>query len=479
MVKKILRIIKKVLVYLGMLLSLVLIVLLVSIPVSKKDGKIPYQVGTHKDTYTIKNVNIIDVELGMGDYILPNRAIVVENGLIKNIVPDSVILSLEHETIDGKGKYVVPGLVDMHTHVFDRSDLAMYLGYGVTNVRNMMGFPMHLRWREQIKNGEYPGATLFTASPTLNSGNNTSPFHKNIKGTKEAAEAVKKYKMEGYDFIKIYDGLNKEEFSAIVDEAERNNLYVAGHPPHEVDFDIILGAGLNSLEHVEELIQGPMAYELDTVLGRKIVRKIKAHNSRVTVTLSPFHAIYKATVDGTPFLDSIPKEKINPFVRFIGHRQLSQWVGTNEGAYKWNTEKYHCMEALVGILNEEGVELLLGTDTGPSLTIPGITLHDEIALLHKNGIAPIDILRSGTINASKALGLNNEIGSIAIGKKADLLLLEENPLDALSTLKEPVSIVKDGVFYTKDDVKQLRGLGVDKSNTYMTIGRFLDHIIKK
>ena len=137
------------------------------------------------------------------------------------------------------------------------------------------------------------------------------------------------------------------------------------------------------------------------------------------------------------------------------------------------------MESLTRILHEEGVELLLGTDTGPSLTVPGITLHDEMELLKNVGISNLEILRSGTINAARALGQIDELGTISKGKRANLIVIEMNPLDDLVTLREPYMILNNGMVYDREAISRLRKLGSEKSNLLMTIGRFIDHMLNK
>ncbi|WP_411031241.1 amidohydrolase family protein [Spongiimicrobium sp. 3-5] len=477
--KKVRRILTTTLKVLGYLLLTILIGLLLSVLISKKDYNDPTApIGAKLKAVALRNAHIIPMQEDTLQ-IITGHTLLIDRGIILDILPDSVEIPARFKRIDLNGKYVLPGLIDMHSHIFDRSDLPMYLGYGVTTVRNMMGFPMHLRWRDQINKGAYPGARLITATPTINEGSNTSPFHKNIDSAEEAANAVRKYKEEGYDFIKIYDGLTLSQFKAIMREAKKAGLKVAGHPPHDIDLDTLLNYPINTYEHIEEVVQGMMDYKLDTVHGRKIAKKLKKHQAKITVTLSPFHAIYKTTTEGTPFLENIPTDQINPFVRFIGNRQLQQWVNANEGTYEWNVKKYECMEALVRIFDEEGVTMLLGTDTGPNLTIPGLTLHNEIALLAKNGLTPHSILRSGTANAAKALGLEKELGTIAVGKKAELLVVEQNPLEQLKTLKHPHMILTQDIFYDQEAIVALRDLGRNKAYTYTTIGRFLDHLLQK
>jgi imidazolonepropionase-like amidohydrolase len=477
--KKMLRFTRKLLKFLVIALCTLLLFLIVIVLVSGKDYGNPESViGQENKALALTHVNIISMDKGR-EVLEKHKTLLIDNSLITGIIPDSVPIPSGYSIKNLNGKYVMPGLTDMHTHIFDRSDLAMYLGYGVTTVRNMMGFPMHLRWREQVNNGTYPGATLITASPTINSGANTGPFHKNIKTTHEGMEAVSAYNNKGYDFIKIYDGLNQQQFESIMQEADHLDMDVAGHPPHAIDLDVLLQYPITSFEHIEEVIQGMMDYKLDTILGRRIAKKLKQNGAKVTVTLSPFHNIYKTTVEGEPFMNSIPEIPINPFIEFIGKKQLSQWIDSNEGTYKWHVDKYRCMQDLVRIFNEEEVTLLLGTDTGPNLTAPGLTLHEEIALLQENGLKPYSILQSGTIEAAKALGMENEIGSITKGKKSQLLILNDNPLTHLDTMRNPYAIINNTLWYSEKDIDNLRQLGGDKSGILMTLGRFLDHMLKK
>lgn len=477
--KKVFKILKKIAFGILYLIGFIFITLLCAVLFSKKDYGTPDSlIGEQIQSIAIKNVNVISMDKNK-DTIQSNMTVLIDKGIISQVIPDSIQIPNNYKIKEGNGRYLIPGLIDMHAHIFDRSDLPMYLSYGVTTVRNMMGFPMHLRWKKQVLDNKYQGARLITSSPTINSGEGGDPFHKNISSAREAIEAIKEYKANGYDFIKIYDGITKDQYLAIMQEAANQDMYVAGHPPHTISLDTLIKHNLNSIEHIEEIIQGPLKYKLDTVKGREIAKKLKAKNMRVTATLSAYYAIYRTTINGQEYIDNRPQELINPFVRFIGKKQLSEWVDPSEGYYKWNTKKYECMASLVKIFHEEGVELLLGTDTGPNLTVPGLTVHEEILLLKGLGLSPLSILQSGTMKAANALGMANEIGSITVGKKAEFVLLNENPLKNLSTLMKPQSIVSNGIWYDDNAIMALKNLGKDKSNTFMTLGRFIDHAINK
>lgn len=462
------------------LIGIILILLAVLLFVGSRDfGSSTITIGQKFEKLILSNVNIIDVESDSINPIVRNRKVILEYGVIASILSNDVQNPVGYEIVDGNGGYLVPGLIDMHSHVFDRSDLAQYLAYGGTTVRNMMGFPMHLRWSAQIENNAYPGARIITATPTLNSGPNTSPFHKNLDNNDNIKRIIEGYKADGYDFVKVYDGLNLEQTELISKVAFENKMYVAGHPPHDINIDTLLSFNFNSFEHVEEVVQGFMDYELDTVLGRKIAKKFSSTKNRLTVTLSPFYNIYKTTTEGTKFLKKLPLDTINPFVATIGDKSMSNWINPNKGTYEWNVNKYECMVELTKIFYEEDVILLLGTDTGPSLTTPGATLIKEMSLLEEIGIEPFDIIKSGTINSAVALQMDEEIGSIQVGKNSEFILLSENPLINFETLDSPKMIFNKDIYYDSTAILDLKKLGRDKSSTFQTLGRFLNHLLSK
>ena len=272
--KRFLKILKKLLISLLVLVGILLLVLITAFLFAKmnQEGAVS-GIGKDVTSMAITNVNIVDVK-AEDSVIQTGMTVLIDKNRITEIIPDSIEIPSQYDVVDANGKYLLPGLIDMHTHIFDRSDLSMYLSYGVTSVRNMMGFPMHLRWREQVKQNEYPGANLITATPTINSGNNTSPFHKNISTTQEIEKAIDRYKKEGYDFIKIYDGLTTDQFNQVMASAHKNQMTVSGHPPHNVDLNHLLQSDFNTFEHIEEMIT-LMEWELDTLLGRKLAKQFK------------------------------------------------------------------------------------------------------------------------------------------------------------------------------------------------------------
>ena len=410
--------------------------------------------------------------------VLTNRTVFISGSSILAIqssnepLPPGLTL-----TINGEGKYITPALIEGHTHVFDRADLAAYLVHGVTLVRNMMGFPMHLRWRDQVAGGEFPGSQMITAAPTINGElTDTVPLHLNISSPGEGRDAVARFKAMGYDFIKIYDGLSPEQFEAIISEARLQGMAVAGHPPHHVDPERIITAGLTSLEHVEEIFQGLLAFEFDEERAQQIAREMRDAGLPVTVTLSAYERIYRCVTEGEDYLNRLDDKKINPLIRYLGHQSLDGWTNPHPDGRDWTIRKYKFMERVVQILRRNGVTLLLGTDTGPNLTVPGETLHDEIRLLSALGLTNFEIISSATADPARVFGIKNR-GTIEIGAEAELLLVERNPLEDLSSLRAPIGVLTNGRWYNEEELEKIRTLSTMHSNAYVTLGRFLDQAL--
>lgn len=472
------KILKSILKYIGLVLLLLIAAVLVSIPISRFSSKSPITTGEKLEKMAIRNVHVVPMD---SNYVRNNQTLLIENGKITKIQSDSLIIPSDFKILEGNGKYVVPGLKDMHAHIFDRTDLSLYLSYGVTTVRNMMGFPMHLRWRKEVASHEFVGSTMVTASPTINMGDDTGgPFHKVVEDSAQASEAVKKYYERGYDFIKIYDGLNEDGFAGVMAEANKLNMDVAGHPPYHVSLDHILNSKIVSIEHVEEVFQGLLHFKYNDSIAHNLARSLKAHNTVITVTLSAYYNLYRTVVDKDAFLSGIPTEYITPMIRLIGEKQLEGWKTTSKESYDWTVKKYVVMERLVSILREEGVTFLLGTDTGPNLTVPGLTLHDEMQLLSGLGLSNYEILVSGTREAARVLHQEGDKGILTEGVKADFLLVNNNPLEDLNTLRAPEGIFTNGRMYSHKDLQDLKAFSRDHhASYYITLGRFLEQVFTK
>ncbi len=430
--------------------------------------------GTHGAEAQRALIANIDV-LTMADReILVDQFVLIEEGRIVSISDAPPADAAGSTRIDGDGLTLMPGLIDMHTHIFDRTDLVNYLTSGVTTVRNMMGMPMHLRWRAETTSNALPGPRLVTASPTFNGGE-FAPFHIFPRSPGEARSLVRRYQASGYDFIKVYDGLSPAIFSAVVEEARSVDLDVAGHLPRAMSLGDILAEDMASIEHAEEIYSILMTEDGAEARLDGIVDQIVASQTAFTPTLVAYHNLQLANADPEGFLASINMERINPVVRFFGHRSTADIIAY--GKPERIARKMRLMTELTRRLYERGAVMLLGSDTGPAFTIAGRSLHDEIALLSAAGIDPYAILYSGTGAAAAALHRSDEIGVVAPGARAELILVAGNPLDDLSTLRRPRGVLMNGRYYDRAALDILEQRGTVTMSTYATIGWLLWHQI--
>jgi len=460
----------------SLLLAVPIIIALVvafSVPWGLLAGFNPGTQGQAAERVIFANVSVLPMT---GEGLLENRFVVVEEGRITAIepaLPDDVT---DFVVIDGHGQTLMPGLIDMHVHVFDRTDMLNYVTHGVTTVRNMMGMPMHLRWREGAASGELPGPRLITASPTLNQGE-WAPFHRFVDGPEDARERVREYADRGYDLIKVYEGLEADVFSAIMEEASAQGLAVTGHQPNSIDLETFLSAGIVSMEHAEDLYGNNLRRDSKPEDIANLIQRIEGYSVPLTPTLMAYRNLQLANASPDEFFASIDMERINPIVQFFGHRATADMI--QYGDPERIQQKMDIMMEVTRLLYANRGGVILGTDTSPAFTVSGETLHDEIALIASTGVPAYEILYSGTVAAANALGMPGETGIIAEGAFADIILVDGNPLDDLSVLRDPQTVIASGRLYQENDLEILRENGTHTMSAYATIGWLIWHELTK
>lgn len=466
------NVIKKIAIAFFSIVLFLILILFLSISYAKYSENDIQNLGEVYQNIVLQNVNIIPMEI---DTVLYNKNIYIENNTIVNITPDSILID-GYKTINAHGKFAMPGLIDMHAHVFDRTDLPQYLAHGVTTVRNMMGFPMHLRWKQQLKEGRLQGSKLITATPTINSGENAGPFHKTISNAEEASLVVEAYIDAGYDFVKVYDDIDSLQLKAIEKASQQKKVDIAGHPP-KVSLERLLNSSLASIEHTEELLKFLDEARSEESI-RSLAKKIKASNKAIALNLLAFNRINRISQEGFQYYTSLQKEYLNPVTKFIGKQQLEIYTNAGPKYKAYANTKYNAMENLSRIFADEGVTIVLGTDSEPNFIVAGVSVLEEMQLLKSAGLSHYDILKSATYNAAMVLD-NKKLGKIATSARADLLVLNENPLANFETLSSPNMLLSNGNLYSSKELLEIRQIGEDKQNTYATLGLFLEHLLNK
>jgi len=410
------------------------------------------------------NVNVIPMTQ---DRVVEAQTVIVEDGIITAIGDvDGVPLPEEAVVVDGTDRYLMPGLAEMHAHVaelgsqeLDR-DFTLFIANGVTTVRGMLGRPSHLELRQQLLDGEQFGPRLITSGPSLNGNTVSSPA--------DGARKVRAQHAAGYDFIKIHPGLSASEFSAIASAANELGIPFAGHVPVSVGVDGALDAGMATIDHLDGYIAALMPANSDLSGGYGgffdvlLADQVVAERIEVVVTRTvaagtwnvPTQSLVEQLVNETSVSDLANR----PEMRYMPRATVDRWVGAkqsqlNERGFspEVGAQAIEIRRQIIVALHEAGAGLLLGSDAPQIFNVPGFSLHHELEFLVAAGLTPFDALRTGTTAAAEFLGTNT--GAVAIGKEADLVLLDANPLINIGNIRRVHGVMLRGDWFAYADIE--------------------------
>ncbi|RVT42574.1 hypothetical protein EMM73_18660 [Rheinheimera sediminis] len=402
----------------------------------------------------IDQINLIDVK---NRQVVRQQQVELKNGKISAIRPaGAAIEDANAVVIDGLNGYLTPGLFDMHVHLTDPAALQLSLSHGVTHVRVMHGLPAHLKWRDSIEKNEMLGSSMTVSSPILSA--TKRPTTISVTDATEAKAAVRKAYAEGYDLIKAYGDLSAQSLNAVVTEAAVLRMPVAKHGPHPsgaMPWQEL--AAMQSLEHVEDIYQGPLHYQQDLAALQEVIEQLNKLKVPVTPTLNIFWQLTSISRDKEAFLATLAQDYISPLIAFEQrHNQVKRWLQSSEKMAIHNSQTLQFLVQITRQLHEKGVPLLVGSDAGALLSPHGLATHTEMQLLQQAGLDSFTVLHAATIEPAKALGLTKQIGQIRVGYKADFIYSKENPIIELSVLREPDAVMKSGRWYNKKQLTELR-----------------------
>ena len=394
---------------------------------------------------TISHVNVVDVLSG---HVRRDVTVRVRDGLIESISGPSKIP--DPSAVDGSGKYLIPGLWDCHVHCWsDQIFFPLFLANGVTGIRDMFGSaPMLAKWRKDVDTGATVGPRIYYSGPIVDGPKPIWPGSIAVGTAEQGKQAVDKVQAMGCDFVKVYSLLPREAYFAIAEEAKKRNIDFEGHVPNAITAVEASKAGQKSFEHLYSVLAGCCDKETELLNDPSLTRmqKVRAmldsYNSRKASSL---FAVFKK--NGTwqcptlTVLNSIanldqPAFLKDPRLSFLPNWITSSWDPSKDFRLKaLKSEDYEAMrlrlqkeEQVVGEMAKSGVKMLAGTDTPNPYAFPGFGLHDELALMVKSGLSPLQALQTATINPARFFGIEKSTGSIQVGKAADLVLLDANPL---------------------------------------------------
>ena len=401
-------------------------------------------------TYAITGATVIPMDR---ERVLRQHTVLVRDGRIAALGPAGrVRIPAGTTRIDGRGRFLVPGLADMHVHLLDRSELLAYAANGVTTVLNLHGLDRHLAWRDSLRRGLLLGPRLFTSGPIVDGDPPTRRTNVVVTTAAQAESVVVAQKAAGFDFLKIYDNVPPGLYRVLAATAKRAGLPMVGHLPTPVGLDGFLEVkGQAGLEHVEELL--PFFRDgRDTAGIGRLARALAANGVWVTPTVTVHASSLAQSRDWAAV-------RTRPAMRFVRPATAEMWgwepTGRGNDGNAAARERYERTvgffeRALIPALHRAGVRLLAGTDAPIAAIIPGFALAEEIETLHRSGLSSYEALRAATSGPAEFFGRGGEFGVIAPGASADLVLLDADPLADLAALERPRGVMVRGSWLSRE-----------------------------
>jgi len=429
--------------------------------------------------YLFRSVAVLDP--AMADTAPPQEVLVVDGFIAEVGHIDPARIPHGTQEIEGRGLVLMPGLVDMHVHVFDEADLAANLVHGVTTVRNLGGLPFHLPMAARIADGQLAGPRLVTTGTIINErgGRNANPLQVLVSGAEEARREVRRQYEQGYRHLKVYSNLSRESFAAILAEADRLGMTVSGHPVEgtpeaPVGIGETLAAGMTTVEHAESIVW----HGLDDDPDPAGMRRLAAAFARSGVTVDPtlvVHANLARIVETRGgHLDRPDMAGFNPVVYGFERETYDFWAGY-DGLDRTRMQAVY--EAFTGQLHAAGVPLVVGTDAGIMATPHGVSAIEELEALVRAGLSPAEALEAATVNAATALDRPGLTGRPLPGSAADLVLLSADPRTDFQVLRRPEGVMAGGVWYDGAALEALRDEARNPS-VWRTRWRLLMHLLQ-
>jgi imidazolonepropionase-like amidohydrolase len=398
------------------------------------------------------NVNVVPMDR---ERVIENQTVIVRNGRIAEIGPANKVKVPDGATrVEGAGKYLMPGLAEMHGHIpppnapkaYTESVLFLYAANGITTVRGMLGAPNQLELRDRANRGDIVSPTLYLAGPSFNGNSVNSP--------EQAVSMVRSQKQEGWDLLKVHPGLTRDEYDAMAKTAKEVGIRFAGHIPAEVGLIHALEMGQETIDHVDgyiEYLNGD-AGALDEAKLADVVRRTKTAGVWIVPTMALWETLIGYadlnTLAAMPELKYAPPQQVNQW-KTAHQTRLNQPNFDRKKAELIATNRMRILKSL----HEGGVRILLGTDAPQQFSVPGFSIHREMAFMVKCGFTPYQVIQSGTKNVGDYFKGKDDFGTVEVGKRADLILVQGNPLKDVANIAKSAGVMVRGRWMPEAEIR--------------------------
>jgi hypothetical protein len=433
----------------------------------------------------LTHVNVVDVQNGR---LVPDQTVLIRGGRIARVAAASDLREPSAtRVVDGRGKYVIPGLFDMHAHLTlsgraNEVEFPLFIAHGVTGVRVMGAdcrlpapgntgcLESHRDWQRQIEAGTLLGPRLLALGSWPVNGasgiTDAMPAYFKANSAEDGQQLARYFKQRGVDFIKIYGGIPRAGFLGLAEEARKLNLPFAGHEPSGLSALELSNAGMRSLEHsrifllncfsgADSLRQGLLRLP-GTALRRRLVDGYDPAICADVFRTFARNRTYITPTHLTRRMDAFAHDsayRADPRMRFIPPVQRFRWLAdasqmvfqdSSAAGRRSFMDAYRKGLELTGTAHRAGVPIMLGTDAGDSFVFPGASVHDELEELIRAGLSPPEALRAATLNGAEFLGRTADLGAVEASRFADLVLLEANPLNNIRNTRAIWAVVFRG-----------------------------------
>lgn len=432
----------------------------------------------------ISHVNVVDVVSGQ---LRPDQVVAVAQGKIVRVEPAGRTALAARQTLDGRGRYLLPGLWDMHVHfrggdslaAANQKSLALYLVHGITTVRDCGGdlTPRIFQWRRAEAAGTLAGPRIFTSGPKIDGPGAYWPGSLEVETPAQIGKALDSLQRLGVDFVKLYDSkISGAAYLNTIAQAEKRGMKTTGHMPCSVTLGEAVARGLDATEHLYYVFKACSGKEDSlTALVRNSLGTSKplglfallpavydtyspAAAARIFQLMAAYHTAAVPTLAIGKTLAELGENDhahdtlrayIDPKIQATYARRLASARQQPPAARAFTQKLEAKFMTLVPQMQAAGVAILAGSDSGAfnSFTYPGASLHDELALLVQAGLTPAQALRAATVNGARFMGVEGRTGTVAVGKDADLLLLTANPLANIANTRQIAAVVARGRAY--------------------------------